>query len=81
MYKIKRYFSGVLKQAKMVRWPKKTDLITSFAVVLVILVFSAIALTIDDYVISQILNVLNEQFGDNAATSSAAIRTLLSLFR
>ena len=79
MYKIKRYFAGVLKQAKMVRWPKKADLISSFAVVLTVLVFSAVALTIDDYVITQILKALEDQFGTTDA--EAALRFLINFIK
>ncbi len=71
MYKIKRYFAGVIKQAKMVRWPTKRDMLSSFAVVLVIILISAVALTIDDYIIAQFLNTLENQFGTSEATSSA----------
>lgn len=75
MYKIRRYFSGVLKQAKMVRWPKKTDMLTSFAVVIVVITISAIALTVDNFIISKLLQALEDQFGA-AEEASAAIRNL-----
>ena len=75
MYKIKRYFQGVIKQAKMVRWPKKMDLLSAFAVVLCVIAFSSIALTFDNFIISKLLQALEEQFGTVEEVASA-IRTL-----
>lgn len=72
MYKIKRYFQGVLKQAKMVRWPSRRDMLSAFAVVMVIIAISAVALTIDDYIIAQFLNALEGQFGETTSSSAAA---------
>ena len=80
MYKIKRYFQGVLKQAKMVRWPKKADLVSAFAVVLTVIAFSSIALTLDNFVISKLLQALEDQFGAAEGATSAALRTLFNLF-
>lgn len=79
MYKIKRYFLGVIKQAKMVRWPKKMDLAVSFAVVITIIAFASIALTFDNFIITKLLQALEEQFGVVEDASSAAIRVLNSL--
>ena len=75
MYKIKRYFQGVIKQAKMVRWPKKMDLLAAFAVVLCVIAFSSIALTFDNFIISKLLQALEEQFG-TVEEAASAIRTL-----
>ena len=58
MYKIKRYFSGVLKQAKMVRWPKKVDMLTSFAVVVVVITIAALSVTVDNFIITKLLTAL-----------------------
>ncbi len=80
MYKIKRYFQGVIKQAKMVRWPKRADMLVSFAVVITIIVFSAIALSVDNFVIAKLLQALEDQFGTTAETTSSAAMRFLSLF-
>lgn len=80
MYKIKRYFQGVIKQAKMVRWPKKIELLQAFGVVMVILVISALALALDDFVIANLLKTLDNELLPPASSSGdsvpAAIRTL-----
>ena len=50
MYKIKKYFQGVIKQGKMVRWPTGKELMGYFAVVMCVIIFSAVACSIDDYI-------------------------------
>lgn len=81
MYKIKRYFQGVVKQAKMVRWPKRIELLQAFAVVMVILIISAFALALDDFVIANLLKTLDEQLKTSSETTSSAIRVLLMLIK
>ena len=82
MYKIKRYFQGVWKQAKMVRWPKKKDLLSAVSVVLVVVAFSAICMMIDDLLISKLLQNLDQAFPTESSSSSeAAIRIIGNLFR
>ena len=68
MYQIQKYFEGVMKQGKMVRWPSPQELFGYFAVVVSVVVFSAVACSIDDYIIAQILKVLDANLG----TSSSA---------
>lgn len=72
MYKIKRYFQGVIKQAKMVRWPKRLELFQAFGVVMVILVICALALALDDYIIANLLNVLENNLVSSSESSSSA---------
>ena len=67
MYKIKKYFQGVIKQGKMVRWPTSKQLMGYFAVVVCVVVFSAVACSIDDYIITQIVGTLDR----NLLTSSS----------
>ena len=54
MKKILGYFKGVAHEAKRVRWPKRKELFAAIAVVLIITVFAATFLTLEDYA-SQIL--------------------------
>lgn len=75
MYKIKKYFQGVIKQGKMVRWPTGKELVGYFAVVVSVVVFSAVACSIDDYIIAQILGVLDR----NLISSSSEAFRLISL--
>lgn len=69
MYKIKKYFQGVIKQGKMVRWPTGKELMGYFAVVMCVIIFSAVACSIDDYIIAQILGALDR----NLVTSSSSV--------
>ena len=62
MYKIKRYFQGVWKQAKMVRWPSRKDLGSYVAVVLGVVCFAAICMVIGDFVVSRLLQTLDQAF-------------------
>ena len=82
MYKIKRYFKGVFKQGKMVRWPSAKDLLGYFAIVVSVIVFSAVACSVDDFVIAYILGVLEKELGTGTPVSSGekleAIRTYLT---
>ena len=50
-----------------------------FAVVLTVIAFSSIALTLDNFVISKLLQALEDQFG-TAEEVASAIRTLFNLF-
>ena len=78
MYKIKKYFQGVIKQGKMVRWPTGKELMGYFAVVVSVVVFSAVACSIDDYIIAKILGVLDRNLISSSSSSSEAFR-LISL--
>lgn len=76
MYKIKKYFQGVIKQGKMVRWPTGKELMGYFAVVVSVVVFSAVACSIDDYIIAQILGVLDRNLISSSSSSSEAFRLI-----
>lgn len=79
MYKIKKYFQGVIKQGKMVRWPTGKELVGYFAVVVSVVVFSAVACSIDDYIIAQILGVLDRNLISSSSSSASEAFRLISL--
>ena len=79
MYKIKKYFQGVIKQGKMVRWPTGKELVGYFAVVVSVVVFSAVACSIDDYIIAQILGVLDRNLISSSSSTSIEAFRLISL--
>ena len=84
MYKIKRYFKGVFKQGKMVRWPSSKELLSYFAIVVSVIVFSAVACSIDDFIIVKILGILDANLGSSSSADGAgeavqAIKTVLNL--
>lgn len=72
MYKIKKYFQGVIKQGKMVRWPTGKELMCYFAVVMCVIIFSAVACSIDDYIIAQILGALDRNLVTSSSSSSTS---------
>lgn len=78
MNKIKRYFVGVWEQAKMVRWPKRKELLQSVGIVLAVVAVAAIALTLSDGIIGQLLQLLDKQF--KTADTSSAIAMLPRIF-
>lgn len=82
MYKIKRYFKGVIKQGKMVRWPTGKDLMGYFAVVVCVIIFSAVACSIDDFIIAKILGVLDANLVTSSSSDSvsSAIKMLMNMF-
>ncbi len=66
MGKVKNYTASVVKEGKRVRWPNREVMLTSLVVVLVITVFAALWLTLDNYVIARLLKALEEAFGSAA---------------
>lgn len=81
MGKIKRYFQGVIEQGKMVRWPTRKDLLASVTVVLIVMVVSAVALSLSDLLVSQLLKMLDGQFSSGSSNATdAAIRLISRLF-
>ena len=83
MSKIKRYFQGVVEQAKMVRWPSKKDLIGSVVIVLAVVGVAAIALSISDGLVAELLKLLEKQNAGDTSSSEqipTAIRLISNLF-
>jgi preprotein translocase SecE subunit len=83
MSKIKRYFQGVVEQAKMVRWPSRKDLIGSVLIVLAVVGVAAIALAISDGLVAELLKLLEKQNAGDASSSeqvTGAIRLISNLF-
>lgn len=85
MSKIKRYFQGVVEQAKMVRWPSRKDLLSSVLIVLAVVAVAAIALSISDALVGELLKLLEKQNPVDSGTSGdghahEAIRMLINLY-
>lgn len=83
MSKIKRYFQGVVEQAKMVRWPSRKDLIGSVLIVLAVVGVAALALAISDGLVAELLKLLEKQNTGDASSSESvagAIRLISNLF-
>ena len=83
MSKIKRYFEGVVEQAKMVRWQTRKDLVGSVLIVLAVVGVAAIALAISDGLVAELLKLLEKQNAGDASSSeqvTGAIRLISNLF-
>jgi len=59
---LKRYASGVIKEAKRVRWPKRDVLIPSIIVVLVIAVVVGLLLFAEDLAGKKLIDILTDAF-------------------
>lgn len=59
---IKKYASEVVKESRRVRWPKRETLVPSIIVVLSIAVFAALALSLEDLLVGELLKQLRNAF-------------------
>lgn len=78
MNKIKRYFKGVVEQAHMVRWPTKKELFKAVGVVLTVVIISAIALSLSDLLISNLLKMLENQ-RPSSSSSEEEVEALINI--
>lgn len=56
------YIAGVVKEGKRVRWPSRETMLTSLVIVIVITVFTALWLTLDNFVVAKLLKALEDTF-------------------
>ena len=59
---IKKYFAGVIKEGKRVRWPKKDVLIPSIIVVVVISLVVGLLLFAEDMAGKKLIDILSDAF-------------------
>ncbi|MEN9819592.1 MAG: hypothetical protein RL379_370 [Bacillota bacterium] len=59
---IKKFLQEVTRESKRIRWPKSDALISSIVVVIVITVFSALALTLEDLAVAELLGQIRSAF-------------------
>lgn len=62
MKKVLRYFRGVGREAKRVKWPTVDVFFPSMIVVIIIAVFAGIFLSIEDYAANIIIEQLRQAF-------------------
>ena len=85
---VKKYTQEVIKEGKRVRWPKKEVFFPALLTVIIICVFAALVLSLEDFLAGTIINTIKEWFSSIKPASSeatsdaadAAIR-LFSIFR
>ena len=59
---IKKYSSEVVKEARRVRWPKRETLVPSIIIVITIALFAALALSLEDLLVGELLKQLRNAF-------------------
>lgn len=62
MRKIVRYFKGVGREAKRIKWPTREVLLPSIIVVICITVFASLFLALEDYASNILLEQLRDAF-------------------
>ena len=75
----KKYISDVVKEGKRVRWPKREELIPAIIVVVIVSVFFALILYVEDLAGNKIIDILKDAFagmgagvGESASEEAAA---------
>lgn len=88
---VKKYTQEVIKEGKRVRWPKKEVFFPCLLTVVIICVFCALILSLEDWAAGKLINQLKDLFsgikgGSDAPTSEtsgdvpAAIQAIRNLF-
>ena len=57
-----KYFGGVVKEAKRVRWPKREVLIPAIIVVIIIAAFTGCLLFAEDLAGKKLIDILSDAF-------------------
>jgi len=74
----KKYISDVVKEGKRVRWPKREELIPAIIVVVIVSIFFALILYVEDLAGNKIIDILKDAFagmgagGGESASEEAA---------
>jgi preprotein translocase SecE subunit len=58
-----KYMKEVVREGKRVRWPKKDKFWSTVAVVVIISVFAALILALEDLAAARIIDLLKQAFG------------------
>ena len=59
---LKKYYAGVIKEGKRVRWPKREVLIPSIIVVVIIAAVTGLLLFAEDLAGKQLIDILSDAF-------------------
>ncbi len=60
--KFRKFFQEVAREAKRVRWPQTDALLSSILIVIIITVFSAFVLTLEDLAVAELLGQIRSAF-------------------
>ena len=75
---VRKYTKEVIKEGKRVRWPKWDVFFPALITVIIICVFAALVLSLEDFVAGTIINTIKGWFSSikPSDSASAAIRAL-----
>ena len=82
---VKKYTQEVIKEGKRVRWPKKEVFFPALITVIVICVFAALVLSLEDFLAGSIINTIKDWFssikeGGDATTSGSEAVNAIKIF-
>ncbi|ACM22397.1 MULTISPECIES: preprotein translocase subunit SecE [Thermotoga] len=63
MEKLRRFFREVIAEAKKISWPSRKELLTSFSVVLVILIVTGLYFFVLDFIFSGVVSAIFKALG------------------
>ena len=69
---VKKYTQEVIKEGKRVRWPKKEVFFPALLTVIIICVFAALVLALEDFVAGTIINTIKGWFSSIKPESSSS---------
>ncbi len=58
-----KYTKEVIKEGKRIRWPKREELVPAIIVVVIIALFAALFLSLEDLTAASLINQLRDAFG------------------
>ena len=74
---VRKYTKEVVKEGKRVRWPKKEQFFPALITVIIMCVFAALVLSLEDFVAGTIINTIKGWFSQiKPSEAGAAIRML-----
>lgn len=83
---VKKYTQEVIKEGKRVRWPKKEVFFPALLTVIIICVFAALVLSLEDWVAGTIINTIKGWFSSikpaesTDSSSSEAVEAAIKVF-
>lgn len=78
---VKKYAQEVVKEGKRVRWPKKDVFLPALITCIVICVFCALILVLEDLAGGSLVNALKNMFQGDKPVSSEVADAAVRLFR
>lgn len=78
--KIKRYFIGVFREIKRIRWPKGKDLVKATVTVAIFAIFFGVCLFSFDFIVIKLLKAIGFIVEDVATDTSTVATIVNSLF-